>query len=148
MESRPHVLLIDAPTGVHVWADHFDGMLPHLGQRDVSFVAVSRAPLAEIRPFQKRMGWSFKWVSSSANDFNYDFNVSFTAEQRDLSAEEVAAPLDQFRSRHPIIGRIFCRIPGWNYPDSEEELMDLARSLRGVAFRPTLAGDKAKEEEQ
>jgi predicted dithiol-disulfide oxidoreductase (DUF899 family) len=63
------------------WADHFDGMLPHLGQRDVSFVAISRAPLAELRPFQTRMGWAFKWVSSLANDFNYDFHVSFRAEE-------------------------------------------------------------------
>jgi predicted dithiol-disulfide oxidoreductase (DUF899 family) len=63
------------------WADHYDGMLPHLGERDVTFVAVSRARVAEIRPFQKRMGWSFKWVSSAANDFNYDFNASFRPEE-------------------------------------------------------------------
>jgi predicted dithiol-disulfide oxidoreductase (DUF899 family) len=63
------------------WADHYDGMLPHLGQRDVSFVAVSRAPLAQIQPFRKRMGWHFKWVSSFANDFNYDFYVSFRPEE-------------------------------------------------------------------
>jgi len=59
------------------WADHYDGMLPHLGARDASFVVVSRAPLAEIKPFKKRMGWRFKWVSSNRNDFNFDFHVSF-----------------------------------------------------------------------
>jgi predicted dithiol-disulfide oxidoreductase (DUF899 family) len=59
------------------WADHYESMLPHLGARDTSFVVVSRAPLAEIRPFQKRMGWRFKWVSSGDGDFNYDYNVSF-----------------------------------------------------------------------
>lgn len=57
-------------------ADHFDGMQPHLAARDVSFVAVSRAPLAEIEAFRERMGWRFPWVSSSGNDFNFDFHVS------------------------------------------------------------------------
>jgi len=59
-------------------SDHFDGMLPHLAARDVSFAVVSRAPLDEILPFKQRMGWRFNWVSSHANDFNYDFRVSFT----------------------------------------------------------------------
>ena len=63
------------------WADHYDGMTAHLPHRDVSFVAISRAPLAKIAEFQQRMGWRFKWVSSNANDFNYDFHVSFTPEQ-------------------------------------------------------------------
>jgi predicted dithiol-disulfide oxidoreductase (DUF899 family) len=58
-------------------ADHVDGMRVHLAARDISFVAVSRAPLAEIEPFHRRMGWQFKWVSSHANDFNRDFHVSF-----------------------------------------------------------------------
>ena len=63
-------------------ADHTDGMTVHLAHRDVSFVAVSRAPLAEIERFKQRMGWQFRWVSSSANDFNKDFHVSFDAEDR------------------------------------------------------------------
>jgi predicted dithiol-disulfide oxidoreductase (DUF899 family) len=63
-------------------ADHFDGALPHLAQRDVSFAAVSRATMAEIAAFKKRMGWSFSWVSSNGNSFNRDFHVSFTAEER------------------------------------------------------------------
>jgi len=62
------------------WSDHYDAMLPHLGARDTSFVVISRAPLAEIKPFQKRMGWSFPWVSSNRNDFNYDYHVSFHPE--------------------------------------------------------------------
>ena len=61
--------------------DHVDGILVHLAQRDVGYVAVSRAPLAEIEPFRKRMGWQVKWVSSHGNDFNYDFNVSFRPEE-------------------------------------------------------------------
>jgi predicted dithiol-disulfide oxidoreductase (DUF899 family) len=59
------------------WADNFNAIGVHLNQRDVTFVAISRAPLAKIEPFKKRMGWSFKWVSSFANDFNYDYQVSF-----------------------------------------------------------------------
>jgi predicted dithiol-disulfide oxidoreductase (DUF899 family) len=62
-------------------ADHTDGMNVHLAHRDVTFVAISRAPLAEIERFRKRMGWQFKWVSSHGSDFNYDFGVSFTAEE-------------------------------------------------------------------
>ena len=61
-------------------ADHFNPSVVHLAQRDVTFVAVSRAPLTEIEAFKKRMGWSFKWVSSSGSDFNYDYHVSFTKE--------------------------------------------------------------------
>lgn len=63
-------------------ADHADGMLIHLANRDVSFVAVSRAPLDEIERFRMRMGWHFNWVSSFGSVFNYDFHVSFTPEER------------------------------------------------------------------
>ena len=63
------------------WADHFDSANIHIGQRDTTFAAISRAPLAEIEPFKKRMGWQFKWVSSFGSDFNFDFGVSFTPEQ-------------------------------------------------------------------
>ena len=62
-------------------ADHTDGMNIHLPHRDITMLAVSRAPLAEIERFHQRMGWRFKWVSSYDNDFNYDFNVSFKPEE-------------------------------------------------------------------
>ena len=62
-------------------ADHFDGAIPHLAQRDVTMLTISRAPLAEIDAYKKRMGWQFKWVSSSGNDFNYDFKVSFVDDE-------------------------------------------------------------------
>lgn len=62
-------------------ADHFDGANWHLPHRDVSFVVVSRAPLSEIEPFKKRMGWSFKWVSAHGSDFNFDYHVSATDEE-------------------------------------------------------------------
>jgi predicted dithiol-disulfide oxidoreductase (DUF899 family) len=58
-------------------ADHFDGANIHLAQRDVTFVAISRAPLAEIEAFRRRMGWRFPWVSSFGSDFNFDYHVSF-----------------------------------------------------------------------
>ena len=63
-------------------ADHFDGMTVHLNARDVSMAVVSRAPLKELQAFKKRMGWRFKWVSSYGNDFNYDYHVSFTKDER------------------------------------------------------------------
>jgi predicted dithiol-disulfide oxidoreductase (DUF899 family) len=63
-------------------SDHIDGALLHVEQRDVAYVAVSRAPLAKIEAFRKRMGWHFRWVSSYDSDFNYDYHVSFTPEQR------------------------------------------------------------------
>lgn len=64
-------------------SDHFDGMTIHLAHRDVTFAVVSRAPYAEIAAFQKRMGWRFHWVSSYGSEFNYDYHVSFTKEERD-----------------------------------------------------------------
>ena len=68
-------------------ADHFDGAAIHLAQRDVTLVVVSRAPLAEIEAYKKRMGWCFKWVSSYGNDFNHDFHVSFTKDEMADGAE-------------------------------------------------------------
>jgi predicted dithiol-disulfide oxidoreductase (DUF899 family) len=61
-------------------ADGFAGIIPHLNQRDVTMVVVSRAPFWKLEEYQKRMGWTFKWVSSGGSDFNYDYQVSFTAE--------------------------------------------------------------------
>ncbi len=63
------------------WADNFNPNVIHLAHRDVSFAAISRAPISKIERFRKRMGWSFKWVSSGQNDFNYDYQASFTPEQ-------------------------------------------------------------------
>ena len=62
-------------------SDHFDGSLVHLANRDVTLAVISRAPIAQIEPFKKRMGWRFPWVSSFENDFNYDYRVSFTKEE-------------------------------------------------------------------
>ena len=68
-------------------ADHIDGSLVHLSNRDVMLVVVSRAPLPEIQAFQQRMGWRFKWVSSYGSDFNFDYGVSFTKD--DMAKGEV-----------------------------------------------------------
>jgi predicted dithiol-disulfide oxidoreductase (DUF899 family) len=62
-------------------ADHTDPTLAHLAARDTAFVAVSRAPLADIERFRERMGWRFRWVSSHGTDFNRDFGVTFTADE-------------------------------------------------------------------
>jgi len=67
--------------GCSLEVDHYDGVIPHLAQRDVAFVVVSRAPLEKLTAFKKRMGWHIEWVSSFGSDFNYDFHVSFTPEE-------------------------------------------------------------------
>jgi predicted dithiol-disulfide oxidoreductase (DUF899 family) len=71
----------DPCVGCSFESDHVDGMLVHLEHHDVSYVAVARAPFAEIEAVKRRMGWRFKWVSSYGSPFNYDFNVSFTPEE-------------------------------------------------------------------
>src|SRR5215475_9339277 len=58
------------------WADSFDRIPIHLAHRDVTFLAVSRAPLEKLQAYARRLGWSFPWVSSAPSEFNYDFNVS------------------------------------------------------------------------
>jgi len=60
------------------WADNFDGIIRHLNQRDVTMIAVSRAPFAKLEAYRKRMGWTFKWVSSGGSEFNFDNQASFT----------------------------------------------------------------------
>jgi predicted dithiol-disulfide oxidoreductase (DUF899 family) len=62
-------------------ADTFDGAVPHLNARDVTFLCISRAPLERLQAYKRRMGWTFPWVSSAGTDFNFDFDVSHTEEQ-------------------------------------------------------------------
>jgi predicted dithiol-disulfide oxidoreductase (DUF899 family) len=78
--------------------DHADGTLAHLAQRDLSFVAVSRAPISKIEAFKKRLGWRFNWVSSFGSDFNYDYHVSFTPEQLAKGKVEFNFELIEFPS--------------------------------------------------
>ncbi len=63
-------------------ADGFNGFVIHLANHDVTLGAVSRAPLAKVQAYKRRMGWTFPWASSHGGDFNFDFNVSFTEEQQ------------------------------------------------------------------
>jgi predicted dithiol-disulfide oxidoreductase (DUF899 family) len=63
------------------WADNFERNVVHLAARDVTMIAVSRAPFPKLDAFRRRLGWTFKWVSSAGNDFNFDYHVSFTPEE-------------------------------------------------------------------
>ena len=84
-------------------ADGFNGFVVHLANHDVTLSAVSRAPLAKLQAYKRRMGWTFPWASSNGGDFNFDFNVSFTEAQqreggleynyRSAGPETVAAPV-------------------------------------------------------
>jgi len=67
--------------GCSFLSDHIDGALPHLNHHDVTWTAVSRAPMNEIAAYKKRMGWKFPWVSSAGSSFNHDFHVSFSKEE-------------------------------------------------------------------
>src|SRR5206468_12702461 len=78
---------------------HIGGSVTHLANRDVTLIAVSRAPLAKIEAFKNRMGWRFKWYSSFGSDFNRDYNVSFTK-------DEVASQKMYYNYK---IGRASCR---------------------------------------
>src|SRR5256886_6834600 len=69
-------------------ADGFNGFAIHLANHDVMFGVVSRAPLAKIQAYKRRMGWTFPWASSFGSDFNADFNVSFTEQQQQEGAIE------------------------------------------------------------
>lgn len=62
-------------------ADHFDAALPHLNNRDVTLMSISRAPIEKLQAYKRRMGWRFPYVSSFASDFNFDFDFAFTPEQ-------------------------------------------------------------------
>jgi len=92
----------DGCVGCSFEMDHMDGVVVHLEHHDVTYIAVSRAPLSRLEAFRQRMGWRFKWVSSYGSDFNYDFHVSFRPdeiasgkayynyEQRDVGIDELS----------------------------------------------------------
>jgi predicted dithiol-disulfide oxidoreductase (DUF899 family) len=63
------------------WADNFNDIIIHLNHRDITMVAISRAPLSKLEAYRRRMGWSFKWLSSAESDFNFDYHVSFTDQE-------------------------------------------------------------------
>jgi len=67
------------------WADNFNGIDVHLAHRDITFLSVSRGEYEKLAAYKQRMGWDFKWVSSFDNDFNYDFGVSFTKDEKEVN---------------------------------------------------------------
>jgi predicted dithiol-disulfide oxidoreductase (DUF899 family) len=79
-------------------ADGFNGIAVHLANHDVMFWAVSRAPLAKLQAYKRRMDWTFPWASSQGGDFNYDFNVSITREQQ----REGGVEYNYRRGGHPL----------------------------------------------
>ena len=90
-------------------SDHFDGSLVHLANRDTTLVVVSRAPLAEIEAFKKRMGWKFEWVSSFGSDFNFDYHVSFTPEERASGKVEYNYAKGEFPSEEGPGASVFAK---------------------------------------
>jgi predicted dithiol-disulfide oxidoreductase (DUF899 family) len=105
-------------------ADGFNGFAVHLANHDVMLMAVSRAPLAKLHAFKKRMGWTFPWASSFGSDFNADFNVFFTeAQQRDGGIDynyrrELPAP-----GREPLAGKT---VQEWQEPGGEGPVAQIA----------------------
>src|SRR5947208_7897752 len=87
--------------------DHIDGAVPHLAARDVTLTMVSRAPLAKIEAFKKRMGWHFPWVSSFGSDFNYDYHASFTPEQKAAGKVDYNYTMQEFPSTEAPGGSVF-----------------------------------------
>jgi predicted dithiol-disulfide oxidoreductase (DUF899 family) len=90
-------------------ADHFDGAVIHLAQRDVTFLVVSRAPLPQIEKFKARMGWRFKWLSSFGNDFNFDYQVSATPEEKASGKAMYNYELTTFPSDERPGASVFCK---------------------------------------
>ena len=91
--------------GCSFLSDHVEGALSHLNHHDVTWVAVSRAPLAEIALYKTRMGWTFPWVSSHGSSFNFDFQVSFTKEElADGTGEYNYAPTEAGQKSEELPG--------------------------------------------
>jgi predicted dithiol-disulfide oxidoreductase (DUF899 family) len=114
------------------WADGFQATPPHLAARDVSFAAISRAPLAKLEAFARRLGWSFPWFSSGKTDFNLDYGVSFA--ERDVTAKR---PLYNFGTSRPEgteMPGLSCFVRG----DDGAVLHSYSTYGRGIeAFNPT-----------
>jgi predicted dithiol-disulfide oxidoreductase (DUF899 family) len=92
-------------------ADHIDGAVPHLAARDVTLTMVSRASLAKIEAFKKRMGWRFPWVSSCGSDFNYDYHASFPPQQRAAGKVDYNYTMQEFPSDEAPGVSVFYRDP-------------------------------------
>jgi predicted dithiol-disulfide oxidoreductase (DUF899 family) len=101
-------------------ADHFDGALPHVNNRDITLIAISRAPIEKLAAYKRRMGWKFPYVSSFGSDFNFDFDGSFTEEQMATGemAKMVAEADDWLKDWAKNVGTDLehgmAEIPTWN----------------------------------
>jgi predicted dithiol-disulfide oxidoreductase (DUF899 family) len=101
-------------------ADQLDGGVVHLNHRDVTLLAISRAPLEKLQAYKRRMGWTFPWVSSYGSDFNYDFGFAFTEEQMkaDEFREMIEEPPDWLEAWSEQVGTDLRtglqEGPGWN----------------------------------
>ena len=93
-------------------ADHYDASIVHLEHRDVSLVTVSRAPLAKLEAFRKRMGWNFRWVSSAGSDFNADFHVTFRPEDAAAGKADYNYALQSFPAAEAPGASVFYKEEG------------------------------------
>jgi len=131
------------------WADNFNGIDIHLKHRDITMIAVSRAPFKTLDAYKKRMGWSFKWVSSLGTDFNYDYHVSFTPEEMekgevDYNYETRGFPSEEgpgisvfFKNEHGDVFHTYsCYARGLDMLNGAYHYMDLAPNGRDEADLP------------
>jgi predicted dithiol-disulfide oxidoreductase (DUF899 family) len=91
------------------FSDHFDGTTIHLANRDTTLAVISRAPLAEIEAFKRRMGWKFQWVSSFGSDFNFDYHVSFTPKERSSGKVYHNYTMEEFPSEEAPGASVFAK---------------------------------------
>jgi predicted dithiol-disulfide oxidoreductase (DUF899 family) len=103
---------IEGCVGCSFLADHIDAARQHFEHNDLSFAAVSRAPQAEIEAYKKRMGWRFQWVSSSSNDFNFDYHVSFTPDELSKGSVYYNFDTQEYRGREEAPGLSLFQIDG------------------------------------
>ena len=103
-------------------ADGFDGLVVHLANHDVTLSAVSRAPLAKLQAYKRRLGWTFPWASSLGSDFNFDFNVWFTEEQQREGGIEYNYRREA-ATREPLAGKT---VRKWQSRDDQGPVADIA----------------------
>ncbi len=131
------------------WADNFDGIGIHLQHRDIQFAAISRAPLAKLDAYKKRLGWRFNWVSSYGNNFNYDYQVAFTAdetrpgsvyynyEHRAFPSEEAPGISVFYKNeKHEVYHTYSCYARGLDMLNGAYHYIDLAPKGRDEAGLP------------
>ncbi len=97
-----------------LFADNFDKQIIHLNNRDVTMIAVSKAPLTKLDKFKKRMGWNFQWVSSHNTDFNRDFHVSFTPKEVEQGKTEYNYGMNKYPSTEAHGISVFYKDSNWN----------------------------------